>query len=83
MCNEFTRKSLLIFNLLPQQVKAEIKLSDLDTALADSLYRGYVQSQCIANERVNHSDSVIIPEEFTSISNSAFDQDVELIIKLI
>ncbi len=52
----------LICNLLPKNIKDLVKTSELDTALADSLYSGYIQSQQNASERVNHNDNLKIPE---------------------
>jgi tRNA uridine 5-carboxymethylaminomethyl modification enzyme len=50
----------LILRLLPEQVKT----TDLETALADSLYSGYIEKQRVANERVNHHDALKVPENF-------------------
>jgi len=57
-------KSELIHRLLPEAVLPDIKLSELDTALADSLYAGYIEKQNTATERVNHHDSLKVPEGF-------------------
>ena len=54
----------LIENLLPESVRAEISPSDLDTALADSLYSGYVAKQRLATERVQHHDALKVPVDF-------------------
>ncbi|MBA3632002.1 MAG: tRNA uridine-5-carboxymethylaminomethyl(34) synthesis enzyme MnmG [Acidobacteria bacterium] len=54
----------LIFRLLPNKISSIIKFSDLETALADSLYNGYIKTQRIANERLLHSDNLKIPEKF-------------------
>jgi tRNA uridine 5-carboxymethylaminomethyl modification enzyme len=60
----------LIARLLPKDLKSEIKSSDIDTALADSLYSGYIEKQRLAAERVNHHDSLRVPQDlqFNSIS---------------
>ena len=50
----------LIQRLLPEAVRS----TDLDTALADSLYSGYVEKQKVATERVNHHDALRVPESF-------------------
>lgn len=57
-------KPELIHRLLPDNVRNTIKMSDLDTALADSLYSGYVKNLKIATERVNHNDNLKIPDSF-------------------
>jgi hypothetical protein len=48
----------LIENLLPPTIRSEVNSSDLDTALADSLYSGYIEKQRAATERVQHHDSL-------------------------
>ena len=47
----------LIHRLLPDEVRGEVKVADLETALADSLYSGYIEKQKLATERVNHHDA--------------------------
>ncbi len=54
----------LVFRLLPDFIKNEIKISDLDTALADSLYSGYIKKQDTANERINRHDKLKVPNDF-------------------
>lgn len=56
--------SELIFNLLPVNIKTQIKLSDLETTLADFLYRGYIDNQQTAVERTFHNDNLKVPEDF-------------------
>ncbi|MBC7900384.1 MAG: tRNA uridine-5-carboxymethylaminomethyl(34) synthesis enzyme MnmG [Saprospiraceae bacterium] len=53
-------KSELIRRLLPN----DIKLAELETALADSLYSGYIEKQNAATERVNHHDALKVPDGF-------------------
>jgi tRNA uridine 5-carboxymethylaminomethyl modification enzyme len=52
----------LIFRMLPEDIRSETKPGDLDTALADSLYSGYIEKQRLATERVSHHDSLRVPE---------------------
>ena len=52
----------LVLRLLPTYIQNNITISDLETALADSLYRGYIETQDVANERVNHHDNLKIPQ---------------------
>jgi len=54
----------LVRRLLPEDLRSEVKVSDLETALADSLYSGYVDKQKLATERVNHHDALRVPEMF-------------------
>jgi tRNA uridine 5-carboxymethylaminomethyl modification enzyme len=49
----------LILRLLNDE---NIKVVDLETALADSLYSGYIEKQRAAAERVNHHDTLKVPE---------------------
>lgn len=62
-------KSELVHRMLPECARTDLNLSELETALADSLYSGYITKQEIATERVNHHDSLKVPElfEFSSI----------------
>jgi tRNA uridine 5-carboxymethylaminomethyl modification enzyme len=55
--------SEIIFRILPEEIKTKIKDSDLDTALADLLYRGYLETQKNANERIKHNDNLKIPKK--------------------
>lgn len=54
----------LVHRLLPENLRSEISPADLETALADSLYSGYVEKQRAAAERVNHHDSLRVPSGF-------------------
>lgn len=60
----------LILKLLPANIRHEITISDLETALADTLYKGYIDGQKVSNERVNHYDYLKIPTsiDFNKIS---------------
>ncbi len=53
-------KSELVSRLLP----FEVRMEELETALADSLYSGYIDKQNLATERVNHHDSLKVPADF-------------------
>ena len=65
-----------IFNLLPEDVRTNIKISDLETALADSLYKGYIENQKVVNERLNHNDSIKIPQNFDYKSLSGLSNEM-------
>lgn len=54
----------LILRLLPDEIRAVGKIDDLKTALADSLYSGYIDKQNAATERVNHHDGLKVPQDF-------------------
>jgi tRNA uridine 5-carboxymethylaminomethyl modification enzyme len=54
----------LVFRLLPIEVRANARLADLETALADSLYSGYIEKQKLATERVKHHDALKVPVGF-------------------
>lgn len=53
----------LIAKLIPADIFLETSKSDLETALADCLYGGYINSQKNANERIYKNDSLKIPIE--------------------
>jgi tRNA uridine 5-carboxymethylaminomethyl modification enzyme len=54
----------LIFRLLPDELQNNVKFTDLETALADSLYSGYIEKQKTATERVKHHDTLKVPDDF-------------------
>lgn len=54
----------IIHRLLPDELRREVRTAELETALADSLYAGYIEKQKIATERVNHHDGLKVPESF-------------------
>ena len=56
--------SALIFNLLPKDIQQQVKLTDLETTLADLLYRGYIDNQQTATERTYHNDNLRVPNNF-------------------
>jgi tRNA uridine 5-carboxymethylaminomethyl modification enzyme len=57
-------KADLVYKLLPEEMRSDLKLTELETALADSLYSGYIVKQKAATERVNHHDALKVPESF-------------------
>ena len=54
----------LVHRVLRNVLGDSISLSDIETALADRLYSGYVEKQSAANDRVNHHDTLKVPENF-------------------
>ncbi|MGQ0540760.1 MAG: tRNA uridine-5-carboxymethylaminomethyl(34) synthesis enzyme MnmG [Blastocatellia bacterium] len=66
----------LIARLLPEAVRREIRLSELETALADSLYTGYIAKQKLATERVNHHDTLKVPDSFQFSSISGLSHEM-------
>jgi tRNA uridine 5-carboxymethylaminomethyl modification enzyme len=54
----------LILKHLPADIERETTLTELESALADLLYHGYISSQRSTIERLNHNDSLPIPLEF-------------------
>lgn len=56
--------SKMVYQYLPDSIKASVSISDLDTVLADFLYRGYIESHKASFERVNSFDSLKIPDVF-------------------
>ena len=57
-------KNVLFKLLLPQKIQSVINDSELKTALADSLYSGYIKKQDLATERVNRHDKLKVPQAF-------------------
>ncbi|MDH3492351.1 MAG: tRNA uridine-5-carboxymethylaminomethyl(34) synthesis enzyme MnmG [Acidobacteriota bacterium] len=54
----------LILKLLPPEAQAETNERDLQTALADSLYSGYIKKHDKATARVNKHDNLRVPKTF-------------------
>ena len=53
----------LITRFLPSELQADLRMSDLETVLADSLYSGYISTHRTAIERVNHYDNLKVPND--------------------
>ncbi len=53
-----------IHRLLPDEIASDVKLTELETALADYLYEGYIEHQRNATARVDNYDALKIPENF-------------------
>jgi tRNA uridine 5-carboxymethylaminomethyl modification enzyme len=53
--------SPMIFNYLPSNLRAQTKLSELETTIGDLLYHGYIRTQHQNNERIRNQDDVSIP----------------------
>ena len=59
-----------IFKLIPEEIRSETTISELESSLADNLYEGYIQTQNNVNNRLQQNDSVNIPNhiDFRKIS---------------
>lgn len=66
----------LILRLLPRNLQNDITINDLETVLADSLYRGYIETQNAANNRVNHHDNLKVPQYFNFNSISGLSNEM-------
>lgn len=55
----------LIWQLLPSEVRTSVNISDLESALADTLYSGYIISHRSAHERLFHHDKLRVPPNFS------------------
>jgi tRNA uridine 5-carboxymethylaminomethyl modification enzyme len=54
----------IIRSLLPASLRNEVRVPELETALADSLYSGYILKQNAAMDRVHHHDALKVPDGF-------------------
>src|SRR5438105_11271346 len=54
----------LILQYLPSELRSNVSLAELGTALADLLYSGYIEAQRHHLERVYHHDNLYIHENF-------------------
>lgn len=52
----------LMRSLLPSEISRGVGTSDLEAALADNLYSGYIKAQELVVERLYHHDSTPIPQ---------------------
>jgi tRNA uridine 5-carboxymethylaminomethyl modification enzyme len=55
----------LVMSLMPSGTRGEFSITDLETALADHLYAGYLDSQDAGLRRLNQHDAVNIPASFS------------------
>ena len=55
----------MVMNLMPSEAKEEFAITDLETALADHLYAGYLDSQAANLRRLNQHDGLNIPDGFS------------------
>ena len=53
----------MIHRLLPKELQSMVASSDLEAALADNLYAGYLKSQKAVLQRLRQHDSAVIPEK--------------------
>jgi tRNA uridine 5-carboxymethylaminomethyl modification enzyme len=51
----------MIERLLPLAAKAQVTIAELEAALADNLYAGYIRAQEAVIRRLKHHDSTRIP----------------------
>ena len=60
----------IVSRALPGEIQNDLSMADLEHALADSMYSGYITKQDVANQRVNRHDSLKVPVgfQFNSIS---------------
>lgn len=66
--------SEMISRFLSGKISINFNSEELGSALADSLYAGYIKNQKISNERVNNNDNLKVPSDmnfmnFEGISN--------------
>ncbi len=55
----------LIANILSQAAGESVSITEVKGALADSLYSGYIEKQRAASARVNHHDTLRVPDGFS------------------
>jgi tRNA uridine 5-carboxymethylaminomethyl modification enzyme len=53
-----------IYRFLPEGISSEVRITELETALADFLYSGYIETQRNVADRVNHYDNLKVPNDF-------------------
>jgi tRNA uridine 5-carboxymethylaminomethyl modification enzyme len=68
--------SEFIHRLLTVELTTKVRITELETALADSLYRGYIETQRHASDRVNHFDNLKVPPDFQFSSISGLSHEM-------
>lgn len=66
----------LIRKLMPEELKSAIKTTDLETVLADSLYKGYIDNQRVATERVSNYDGLKVPADINYAKISGLSNEM-------
>jgi tRNA uridine 5-carboxymethylaminomethyl modification enzyme len=66
----------LVEQLLPTDIRAESSLPDLQSALADLLYSGYIDSQRATLDRLYQHDSLRLPFDFNFRSISGLSHEM-------
>jgi tRNA uridine 5-carboxymethylaminomethyl modification enzyme len=66
----------LLEKLLPAEIQAEISLDDLQSALADLLYSGYIDSQRATLDRLYQHDGLRLPLDFDFRSFSGLSHEM-------
>jgi tRNA uridine 5-carboxymethylaminomethyl modification enzyme len=54
----------LIRQLLPSGIRTQVRIPDLESVLADSLYSGYISAQRASFDRLHHHEGLCIPKDF-------------------
>jgi tRNA uridine 5-carboxymethylaminomethyl modification enzyme len=57
--------SEIVMSLFPSTSQGEFTLNELETALADNLYAGYLESQDAGLRRIHQHDALNIPNGFS------------------
>lgn len=66
----------LVRGLLPLNLSADLRLTELESALADSLYDGYLQSQKLTIDKLFQHDSLKIPGQMAFRGLSGLSNEV-------
>jgi tRNA uridine 5-carboxymethylaminomethyl modification enzyme len=57
--------SSVVMDLMPAAARTEFAIGDLETALADHLYAGYLDTQTTSLRRLHQHDGLVIPNGFS------------------
>ena len=66
----------LIFDLLPAEVRLQVKSWELETVLADILYQGYITSHNNVSDRINQHDNLRVPDNFNFSSIKSLSNEM-------
>ncbi|HMT06431.1 MAG TPA: tRNA uridine-5-carboxymethylaminomethyl(34) synthesis enzyme MnmG [Pyrinomonadaceae bacterium] len=66
----------VVSKLLPTELQSDLIGSELESALADSMYSGYVAKQDAANQRVNKHDALKVPATYSFANISGLSNEM-------
>jgi tRNA uridine 5-carboxymethylaminomethyl modification enzyme len=60
---ELAKRPGVTVEMIRRLMPSTVNVNDLESALADSLYAGYIRSQLAVTQRIDHHDGIRIPAD--------------------